>query len=315
MFNSYFSEKTVWVTGGNGFVGKALVRRLAKVDCQVYATSRNEVDIGSKEQVLEFLNDHKPALVIHTAARVGNIEANRSYPADFLRENLIMGTNIVTSCAELRVKKLVNLGSSCIYPKLALQPIVESALLTGELEPTNEGYATAKIATLKLVETYREQFSHDFINLIPTNLYGIGDHFDLARGHVIPSLIHRFTEAKENDLANVTLWGTGNPEREFMFVDDAADAICYLAANYQKKSPINIAGGQTITIKKLAECIANHIGYTGDVLWDTSKPDGMMKKQLSNEKIAALGWRPQTSFEEGIRHTIEDYQKTLSLSS
>lgn len=315
MSSEYFNDKTVWVTGGNGFVGKALSRRLASEDCQVLATQRSQVDICDKQQVLDFLNEHLPDVVIHTAAKVGNIEANRRYPADFLRENLMMGTNVVTSCAELNISKLVNLGSSCIYPKLASQPIVESALLTGELEPTNEGYAIAKITTLKMVESYRQQYHHDFINLIPTNLYGIGDHFDLARGHVIPSLIVRFSEAKDKQLPSVKLWGTGKPEREFMFVDDAADAICFLTASYQESSPINIAGGQTITIKTLAETIAQIIGYTGEIHWDTSKPDGMMKKQLSNGQLAELGWKPSVDFSSGLASTIADYQQALSETS
>lgn len=310
MSDRFFDNKSIWITGGQGFVGKALVRRLDNENAQVKATSRHEVDITDKEQVQDWLSDQQPDIVIHTAAKVGNIEANRQQPADFLVQNLAMGTNIVTSCAAHNIAKLVNLGSSCIYPKLAQQPIVESALLTGKLEPTNEGYAIAKVATLKLVESYRQQYHHNFINLIPTNLYGIGDHFDLVRGHVIPSLMVRFTQAVNDNSPSVRLWGTGSPEREFLFVDDAADAICFLTANYQQHEPINIAGGNTITIKKLAQTIAKLTGFTGEILWDTAKPDGMAKKQLCHQKITALGWQATTSFEQGLRAALADYQSS-----
>lgn len=291
--------KRVWVAGHNGMVGSALVRRLADEGCEVLTVERAELDLTDQRAVLGWMHNHRPQAVFLAAARVGGIHANDTRPVDFLRDNLLIETAVFTGAESVGVEKLLFLGSSCIYPKHAPQPLREEALLTGPLEPTNEWYALAKIAGVKLAQAYRKQFGCDFISAMPTNLYGPGDNFDLAGSHVLPALIRKVHEAKEQGAA-VEIWGTGRPLREFLYVDDCADACIHLMQHYSGELAINVGSGEEISIFDLTRLVMDVIGYPGEVVTDPTKPDGTPRKLLDSSRLQALGWAPSITLREGI---------------
>lgn len=295
--------KRVWVAGHRGLVGQALVRRLAREDCEVVTASRDQVDLRRQADVEAFVADVRPQAVFMAAAKVGGILANDSLPADFLYENLMIEANTIEAARRAQVEKLLFLGSSCIYPRLAPQPIVEDALLTGPLEPTNQWYAIAKIAGLKLAEACRIQYGLDFISAMPTNLYGPGDNFDLASSHVLPALIRKAHEAKQAGAASLTLWGTGEPRREFMHVDDCADALVFLMQAYSAAEPVNVGTGEDIPILDLARLVCAVVGFKGDICHDLTKPDGTPRKLMSAARLQALGWRATIGLEDGVAQT------------
>ncbi|GAA2832566.1 GDP-L-fucose synthase [Aminobacter aminovorans] len=297
--------KRVWVAGHRGMVGAALVRRLAQEDCEVVTAGRDSVDLTRQAEVEAWLADTRPQAVLLAAAKVGGILANATYPAAFLYENLAIETNIIHASHKVGVEKLLFLGSSCIYPKFAPQPITEDALLTGALEPTNEWYAIAKIAGLKLAEAYRKQHGVDFISAMPTNLYGPGDNFDLTSSHVLPALIRKAHEARLSGATELTIWGSGTPRREFLHVDDAADALVFLLKSYSGDQHVNVGSGTDVTILELAETVARVVGFAGRIALDTSKPDGTPRKLMSGDKLARLGWQPRIELESGIRATYD----------
>ncbi len=299
----------IYVAGHRGMVGSAIVRHLTEVGYTnlIYATS-SEVDLREQSQVREFFQTHQPAYVFLAAAKVGGIVANNTYRADFLYENLMIEANIIHESYKNQVKKLLFLGSSCIYPKFADQPISEDSLLTGLLEPTNEPYAIAKIAGIKLCENYRSQYGCNFISAMPTNLYGPNDNYDLNNSHVLPALIRKFHEAKISNSDSVVVWGTGSPLREFLHVDDLARASVFLMENYDQPTPINVGVGQDLSIKSLAEMVKEITGFTGEIVWDRTKPDGTPRKLMNVDKINTLGFYAQISLEEGISQVYERYQ-------
>jgi GDP-L-fucose synthase len=288
-------------------VGQALMRRLAKEDCEVVTVERQSVDLRRQEATEAWINDMRPDVIFLAAATVGGIFANNSYPATFLYENLIIAVNVIEAARCARVEKLIFLGSSCVYPKYAPQPIHEEALLTGPLEPTNEWYALAKIAGLKMSAAYRRQYGCDFISVQPTNLYGPGDNYHPEHSHVPAALIRRFHEAKVRGDSAVTVWGTGTPRREFLFVDDLADACVFLMQHYSKEEPINIGTGKDVTIAEFARLVAYTTGYEGEVIFDHSKPDGTPRKVLNVSRMEALGWRARTTLNEGLQYTYEAF--------
>jgi GDP-L-fucose synthase len=301
-------EKTskIYVAGHNGMVGSAIIRLLKSQGyTNLITRSSQELDLCNQSAVIDFFQLEKPEYVFLAAAKVGGINANQSQPAEFFFNNLSIQTNVLHQAYLHKVKKLLFLGSSCIYPKFAKQPIAEKELLTGELEPTNEAYALAKISGLKMCEAYREQYGCNFIAAMPTNLYGINDNFDLESSHVLPALIRKFHEAKVNQQAYVTLWGTGSALREFLYVDDLAQALLFLMLNYSEKSHINVGTGDDLSISSLAQKISNLVGYTGQIKYDDSMPDGTPKKQLNTNKINSLGWKASTSLEEGIHNAYQ----------
>ncbi len=293
----------VWVTGHQGMVGSALIRRLRSQDCQLLTASRQELDLRNQQAVEAWFADNKPDAVFHAAGTVGGIGANSAYPADFIYDNLAMATHVIHAAYRTKVKKLLFLGSSCIYPKFAPQPITEDALLTGALEPTNQWYAVAKIAGLKLCAAYRRQYGCDFISAMPTNLYGLHDNFDSLTSHVLPGLIARIHRAKLAGLDAVEVWGTGTPRREFLFVDDLAEALVHMMRVYSDEPPVNIGTGEDITIAELAHLVAGCIGFTGKILFDPTKPDGTPRKLLDISRIRQMGWRPSTTLQDGIART------------
>ena len=297
--------KRIWIAGANGLVGGALCRRLQNEDCTVLTISRSDLDLREKASVEAFVAEEKPDVVVIAAAIVGSIEANRTKPVEFLQDNLAIGQNIIEAAAKLENVRLLNLGSSCIYPRLAEQPISEDSLLTGPLEPTNEAYAIAKITALKQAAYYRQEYGKDFITVVPTSLYGPGDHFDLERGHVIPALMRRFYDAQKQGIEEVTLWGSGSPIREFLHIDEAADGLIFCLQHYDGLEPINLSGGDSVSIRELADLLQEITGYDGRLNWDLSKPDGMPKKVLDNQRIAALGWQSKISLQEGLAQTWE----------
>ncbi|SDK79084.1 GDP-L-fucose synthase [Maridesulfovibrio ferrireducens] len=300
------TDDLVYVAGHRGLVGAAILRRLVKERiCRVLFKTSSELDLRNQHAVDNFFANNKPAYVFLCAARVGGIQANSSYPADFIRDNLQIQTNVIDAAYRNGVRKLVFLGSSCIYPKLAQQPIQESSLLTGPLEPTNEFYAIAKIAGLKMCVAYRRQYGFDAISVMPTNIYGPGDHYDLETSHVIPALLRKFHEAKIADNPTVTVWGTGSPRREFMHVDDLADACVHLLINYSDEQTINIGVGKDISISDLALLIQQIVGYDGDILFDTNKPDGTPQKLLNVSRLHETGWKAKISLEQGLREAYE----------
>lgn len=302
--------KRIWVAGHRGMVGAALVRRLQEENCEIVTAGRDVVDLTRQAEVEAWLADTRPQAVLLAAAKVGGILANATYPADFLYENLAIEANVIQASHKVGVEKLLFLGSSCIYPKFADQPISEDSLLTGVLEPTNEWYAIAKIAGLKLAEAYRKQHGVDYISAMPTNLYGPGDNFDLASSHVMPALIRKAHEAKLSGASELTVWGTGTPRREFLHVDDAADAMVYLLKHYSGDQHVNVGSGTDVTIRELTETVARVVGFNGGIVLDTSKPDGTPRKLMSGDKLAALGWRPRIALEDGIRSTYEWFLKS-----
>jgi len=299
--------KRVWVAGHRGMVGSAIVRRLARENCEVLTVNRADVDLRRQTDVDAWMKAARPEIIFLAAAKVGGILANDTFPAEFLYDNLAIETNIIHAAHENGVEKLLFLGSSCIYPKFAPQPIPEEALLTGALEPTNEWYAIAKIAGLKLCQAYRRQHGADFISAMPTNLYGPGDNFDLASSHVLPALIRKAHTAKVNGDREIVLWGTGTPLREFLHVDDCADACVHLMKVYSGESHINVGSGTDLSILELTRLVCAVIGFTGDITHDLSKPDGTPRKLMSADRLRALGWTPSISLEDGIRRTYRDF--------
>ena len=295
--------KRVWVAGHRGMVGGALVRQLETENCSVLTVGRDALDLRDGRAVQAWMTANRPQAVILAAAKVGGIVANDSWPADFLFDNLAIENAIIHGAFETGVEKLLFLGSSCIYPKFAPQPITEEALLTGPLEPTNEWYAVAKIAGIKLCQAYRRQHGRDFISAMPTNLYGPGDNFDLTSSHVIPALMRKAHEAKKAGAAGMTIWGSGTPRREFLHVDDCAGALIFLLKNYSGESHVNVGSGSDVTIEELAQLVMRVVGFEGELLRDTAKPDGTPRKLMSNEKLAAMGWAPSIPLEEGLRTT------------
>ena len=294
--------KRVWVAGHRGMVGSAIVRRLAGEDSQVLTVDREALDLTDQRAVLGWMHNHRPQAVFLAAARVGGILANSTHPVDFLRDNLLIEIAILAGAESAGVEKLLFLGSSCIYPKFAQQPIREEALLTGPLEPTNEWYAIAKIAGIKLAQAYRQQYGCDFISAMPTNLYGPGDNFDPRASHVLPALIRKVHEAKLCG-GPVATWGTGTPRREFLYVDDCADACLFLMRNYSDALHVNVGSGSDIAIADLARLVMEVLGHDGAVLTDPSKPDGTPRKLMDNSRLAAMGWKPTVDLAEGIRRS------------
>lgn len=305
--------KRVWVAGHTGLVGSALVRRLDHEPCDILQATRAELDLRRQTEVRDWMNHHKPDVIIIAAAKVGGIGANHEFPADFISDNLAIAQNIIDQAARQQVSKLVFLGSSCIYPKFAPQPIPETALLTGALELTNEAYAIAKIAGLKLCQFYRRQHGHDFISLMPCNLYGPGDRWQDAGAHVIPALVKRFHEAKIAGLPSVTIWGSGTPLREFLYVDDLANACVHLLKVYSDELHINVGSGTEISIGDLARQIAEVCAYEGEIVFDRTKPDGTPRKLMDTTRLRATGWVPQTSLEAGLKLAYADFLQASSV--
>ncbi len=300
--------KRVWVAGHRGMVGAALCRRLERENVgDLLTATRDEVDLRDPHAVMRWARDRKPEAVFAPAAKVGGILANDTYPGEFLYDNLMIAANVIHASHAVGVEKLVFLGSSCIYPKRAEQPIREDALLTGPLEPTNEWYAIAKIAGLKLCEAYRKQYGANFISAMPTNLFGPGDNYDLASSHVIPALIRKAHTAKISGAASMEIWGTGAPRREFLHVDDCADALVFLMHWYSEAQHINVGSGADVTIEELARLIMKVVGFTGDVTKDTSKPDGAPRKLMDGSRLQALGWAPSVTLEDGLAATYHDF--------
>jgi len=304
--------KTVFVAGHTGMVGGALTRRLRREGVELLTVSRRDVDLRDQSAVNHWFASNRPQAVFLAAAKVGGIVANNSLRGEFIYENLMIATNVIHAAHVHGTEKLMFLGSSCIYPKLAPQPLREDALLTGELEPTNEPYAIAKIAGVKMVEAYRSQYGSDFINVMPTNLYGAGDNYHPQYSHVVAALIRRFHEAKVSGASNVVVWGTGAPRREFLFVDDLADACVHLMRTYSSPELVNIGTGQDIAIAEFARVVAATVGYTGSISFDTSKPDGTPRKLMDVERLGKLGWRAQTKLDVGIRLAYEAFLRDHS---
>jgi GDP-L-fucose synthase len=299
-------DAAIFVAGARGLVGSAIVRRLRAAGfCNLLIPAREDLDLTSQESVGRFFSRNRPEHVFLAAAKVGGILANSTYPGEFLRDNLAIQTNVIHAAHESGTRKLLFLGSSCIYPKHAPQPMTEDCLLTGPLEPTNEWYAIAKIAGLKMCQAYRRQYGFNAIAAMPTNLYGPGDNFNLENSHVIPALIRRIHDAKERGEAAVEVWGTGTPRREFLYVDDLADACLFLMESYDGEALVNIGWGRDTTIAELATVISKVIGYEGVVHFDPSKPDGTPRKLLDTSRLSALGWMPRIGLTEGVRLTYE----------
>lgn len=301
-------QPRIYVAGHNGMVGSAIVRRLREEDCSLLTADRSDLDLASQGDVKAWFGDMRPDVVYLAAARVGGILANDTHPVEFLQENLKIELNVIQSAFDSGVKKLIFLGSSCIYPKMAPQPISEDALLTGPLEPTNEWYAIAKIAGIKLCQAYRKQHGADFISAMPCNLYGQFDNFDLQSSHVIPALIRKAHEAKLRG-HELEIWGSGTPRREFLYADDAADAVVYLAKHYSDHDHVNVGYGTDVTIKELVEVICRVVGFEGEIVFDRTKPDGTPRKLMDNSRLNNLGWQPKMALEEGI---AECYQWFLN---
>ncbi len=299
--------KRVWVAGHRGMVGSAVVRRLERENCVVLTADRAELDLIDPAAVNTWLARERPHAVVLAAARVGGILANDSYPADFLYDNLMIAANVIHAAARNGVEKLLFLGSSCIYPKLASQPIAEDSLLTGPLEPTNEWYAIAKIAGIKLAQAYRKQHASDFISAMPTNLYGPGDNYDLQSSHVVPALIRKMHEAHVSGAPQVIVWGSGTPRREFLHVDDLADALIHLLRHYSQAEHINVGYGDDVTIRELAETIARVVGFTGALTFDATKPDGTPRKLMDSQRLHATGWKPSIALEAGLARTYANF--------
>ena len=306
----------IFLAGHKGMVGSAIMRRLARENLEILTAAREIVDLREQAQVRAYMERERPDTVILAAAKVGGILANDSFPSDFLSDNLAIEMNIIREAHRVGVERLVFLGSSCIYPKFAAQPITEDALLTGALEPTNEWYAVAKIAGIKLCQAYRRQYGRHYISVMPCNLYGPNDNFDLSTSHVLPALIRKFHEAKEAGKSEAVVWGSGTPRREFLHVDDLADAIVFLLHQYDGAEPINCGAGIDLSIRELAEKIARIIGFAGRLVFDGTKPDGTPRKLMDSGRMAALGWKPTIGLDQGIADTyrwfLEHRLETLS---
>jgi GDP-L-fucose synthase len=305
--NFSLKGKRVYVAGHNGMVGSALVRRLASEDCEILTADRAALDLTRQTETETWLGDVRPDVVLLAAAKVGGIAFNSAYPVDFLAENLSIALNVIRGAHLATVQKLLYLGSSCIYPRLAPQPMREEMLLTGPLEPTNEWYAVAKIAGMKMVQAYRRQYGIDFVSVMPTNLYGSGDNYHPDHSHVPAGLIRRFHEAKELKAPTVTVWGTGKPRREFLAVDDLADACVFVLKNYSGDEFLNVGTGEDLTIAEFAKLVAEVVEYRGQLVFDTSRPDGMPKKLLDITKLSALGWRAKIPLRDGLSAAYADF--------
>ena len=304
--------KRVWVAGHRGMVGSALMRRLGGVDCTILTATRDDADLRDPAAVDAWMAENRPQAVFVAAATVGGILANDTRPADFLYDNLMIEANVIHAAWRTGVEKLLFLGSSCIYPRLAPQPMAEDALLTGPLESTNEWYAIAKIAGIKLCQAYRKQHGADFISAMPTNLYGPGDNFDLQGSHVVPALIRKCHEAKIAGHGSVEIWGTGTPRREFLYVDDLADALVFLMERYSDHSHVNVGTGTDVTIRELAETVARVVGFAGDFVYDSTKPDGTPRKLLDVGRLSSLGWFASTPLEEGLKRAYGWYAENAA---
>jgi GDP-L-fucose synthase len=300
---------TILVAGGTGLAGSAIVRELERVNKKVIGISSKDVDLLDRAKTFSFIKDLKPTSIIDAAAKVGGVGSNNAYPVEFLSQNLQIQSNLMDAAHEAKVEKFVFLGSSCIYPRNCAQPIKEDYLLTGELEQTNSAYAVAKIAGIELIKSYRKEYGHAWISVMPTNLYGPNDNFDLENSHVLPALIRKFVEAKRNNSPEVVLWGSGTPLREFLHVDDLAKAILICVEKYDDSQQINIGSGDEISIKDLGQKIANLTGFTGKVVWDANRPDGTPRKVLDSTKINKLGWKRAITLDQGIASTVKWYQE------
>lgn len=304
--------RRVWVAGHNGMVGSAIARRLARENCEVLTADRRTVDLKDQAATRAWILDRRPDAIFLSAAKVGGILANDSFPADFLYDNLMIEANIIEAARLAGTSKLLFLGSSCIYPKMAPQPIPEEALLSGPLEPTNEWYAIAKIAGIKLCQAYRRQHGCDFISAMPTNLYGPGDNFDLDTSHVIPALIRKAHEAKLHGDKELVVWGSGSPRREFLHVDDCADACVHLMKVYSDEGHINVGSGDDLTILELTKLICQVVGFSGRIVLDRDKPDGTPRKLMSTERLRALNWAPKIPLKEGLEHSYAWFCRNVS---
>jgi GDP-L-fucose synthase len=293
--------KRIWVAGHRGMVGGAVVRRLASEDCEVVTAGREVMDLTRQAEVDDWMAETRPDVIVMAAARVGGILANDTHPVDFLQDNLLIETNIARAAHAADVERFLFLGSSCIYPKMAPQPMAEDSLLTGPLEPTNEWYAIAKIAGIKLMQAYRKQYGRDWISAMPTNLYGPGDNYDLESSHVLPALLRKFHEAKESGAERVDVWGSGTPLREFLHCDDLADALVFLLKEYSGAEHVNVGSGVEVSIRELAETIARVVGYEAELVFDATKPDGTPRKLMDSGRLHAMGWNRARPLEEGIR--------------
>lgn len=301
-------QDKIFVAGHRGMVGSAIVRKLQREGFEnIITRASSELDLMNQSAVMDFFENEKPKFVFLAAAKVGGIHANNTYRAEFLYNNLMIEANVIHAAHIHQVEKLLFLGSSCIYPKMAPQPLTEDSLLTGELEPTNEPYAIAKIAGIKLCESYRDQYGSNFISAMPTNLYGPNDNYDLQNSHVLPALIRKFHEGKINGLPEVEVWGTGSPLREFLHVDDLADACYFLMLNYNEKQFVNVGTGIDLSIKSLAEMVKEIVGYQGKLVWNTSKPDGTPRKLMNVSKIESLGWKHQIDLQKGIEMVYAEF--------
>jgi GDP-L-fucose synthase len=300
---------TILVAGGSGLAGSAIVRELGRVNKKVIGISSKEVNLLDRAKTFSYIKDLKPNVIIDAAAKVGGVGSNNAFPVEFLSQNLQIQSNLMDAAHEAKVEKFVFLGSSCIYPRNCAQPIKEDYLLTGELEQTNSAYAVAKIAGIELIKSYRKEYGYSWISVMPTNLYGPNDNFDLENSHVLPALIRKFVEAKRNNSPEVVLWGSGTPLREFLHVDDLAKAILVCLVKYDDSQQINIGSGDEISIKDLGQKIANLTGFTGKVVWDSNRPDGTPRKVLDSTKINKLGWKPSITLDQGIAATVEWYQE------
>lgn len=301
------SGKKIWIAGHRGMVGSSVCRQLEKEDCNIIKAGRDKVNLINQAEVNDWMNSVKPDAIVLAAAKVGGIEANNNFPVDFLYENLMIETNIIHAAHLNKVERMLFLGSSCIYPRLADQPIKENSLLTGVLEPANEWYAIAKIAGIKLIQAYRKQYGYDWISAMPTNLYGPGDNYDLNSSHVLPALLRKFHEAKVSEASEVTVWGSGTPLREFMHCDDLASALLFLLKDYSGYEHINVGSGLEVSIRELVEVIAKVVGYDAKVVWDKTKPDGTPRKLMDSSNLHELGWKNDRSLFEGISHSYENW--------
>ena len=299
---------TILVAGKTGLVGSAILRGLNKAGKTAVGISSKDVNLLDRKKTFEYIQDLKPTLIIDAAARVGGIGANSNFPVEFLSENLQIQCNLMDAAHVAKVEKFVFLGSSCIYPKFATQPLSEQSLLTGVLEESNSAYAIAKIAGIELIKSYRKQFGHNWISLMPTNLYGPNDNFDLENSHVLPALIRKFIDAKNTKSGSVTLWGSGTPLRDFMHVDDLSEAVIFCSEKFNENEHINIGSGQEISINNLAALISKIVGFTGKIEWDKSRLDGTPRKVLDVSKLESYGWTPKIALEDGIRDTVNWYQ-------
>jgi GDP-L-fucose synthase len=297
----------ILVAGATGLVGSAIVRELESQNKSTIGISSKEVDLLDRSKTFEFINSLKPTAIIDCAAKVGGIGGNNSFPVEFLSQNLQIQSNLMDAAHTAMVSKFVFLGSSCIYPRDCAQPIKEEYLLTGELEQTNSAYAVAKIAGIELIKSYRKEYGYKWISVMPTNMYGPNDNFDLENGHVLPVLIRKFIEAKRSGSSKVILWGSGSPLREFLHVDDLAKAVVLCMDKYDDSQQINVGSGHEVSIKELAAKISKAVGFNGEIIWDSSKPDGTMRKVLDSSKISKLGWKPLISLDQGIASTVEWY--------